>query len=291
MLSQPDATAMMKAVGTVMREHVETVLTPLLQRLDQLEKALADLPVPKDGKDGQDGKSIAVSDVEPLIDQLVTASIAVLPPAKDGKDGTDGKSVTLDDVRPLISSALAEMPKPKDGTDGKSITVDDVLPIVRDWFDSIPRPTNGQDGVDGKSVTMDDVRALHESLFATWQLDWERRAMDLNQRCLDRFEKPKDGKDGTDGLGFDDMTVDYDGRRSFTIRWVRGEQVKEKTFKVPALIEAGVWLHGKSYEQGDGVTCGGSYWIALKDTIERPGDNNSDWRLAVKKGRDGKDTR
>jgi hypothetical protein len=45
------------------------------------------------------------------------------------------------------------------------------------------------------------------------------------------------------------------------------------------------------YRKGDGVTWGGSFWIAQKDAPEgRPGLSD-DWRLAVKKGRDGRDGR
>lgn len=59
----------------------------------------------------------------------------------------------------------------------------------------------------------------------------------------------------------------------------------------PVLLERGVFKPGQTYAPGDGVTYGGSYWIALRATDGRPGEGNSDWRLAVKRGRDGKDGR
>jgi len=37
------------------------------------------------------------------------------------------------------------------------------------------------------------------------------------------------------------------------------------------------------------VTSQGNLWIAKCDTTTKPGDNNSDWQMAVRKGRDGKD--
>jgi hypothetical protein len=305
MITKEEIAALMDVVGEAIKRYVSKATGDLSSQFDEKIKALPQPASGKDGRDGEpgrdgkdgqngsDGKSVTAEDVLPTVkgwfDELPRPVDG--KDGKDGKDGTDGKSVTLDDVRPIIVAAVADLPKPKDGIDGKSVSADDVLPTVRQWFDELPRPTNGKDGVDGKSVTLEDVRELHESLFAKWQLDWERRAMEVNQRCLDRFEKPKDGKDGLDGLGFDDLTPSFDGRRTFTMRWTRGEQVKEFSFKVPALIESGVWIHGKEYEQGDGVTCGGNYWIALTDTKARPGENNSDWRLAVRKGRDGKDAR
>lgn len=102
-----------------------------------------------------------------------------------------------------------------------------------------------------------------------------------------------DGKDGApglngkDGLGFDDLSVEHDGERGFTLRFVRGEQVREFPFTIPAVLDRGVWRE-KTWAKGDGVTWGGSFWIAQKDTATKPDTPNSDWRLAVKRGRDGK---
>ena len=79
-----------------------------------------------------------------------------------------------------------------------------------------------------------------------------------------------------------------DGERTFTVRFVRGEKVKEFSFKVPVLIERGVYRAGQTYERGDGGTYQGSFWIAQKDTSGKPGECDG-WRLSVKKGRDGKD--
>jgi collagen type III alpha len=42
------------------------------------------------------------------------------------------------------------------------------------------------------------------------------------------------------------------------------------------------------YTVGDGVTRGGSLWIAEAETSEVPGEGSTKWRLAVKKGQDGK---
>lgn len=220
-----------------------------------------------------------------------------------GDPGADGNSITLDDVWPLIEGAVKAIPLPKDGLDGKdgvSVTVEQVMPELkaelRRAIEAIPAPKDGRDGVDGKSVSLDEVRQMWHDMYtreqAAWSLDFERRATDLMHRCIDRIEKPKDGtngRDGVDGLGFDDMEVIHDGERSFTITLVRGEKRKDFAFKIPALIERGVYKDGTAYERGDGVTAGGNYWIALKDTTLRPGDNNTDWRLAVRKGRDGKD--
>lgn len=97
-----------------------------------------------------------------------------------------------------------------------------------------------------------------------------------------------DGKPGADGLGFDDLSVEYDGEKTVTLKFVRGEQSKEFPLVLPVVIDRGVFSEGKTYEPGDGVTWARNYWIAQKHTAEKP-CAGPDWRLAVKGGRDGKD--
>ncbi|MDX0310555.1 hypothetical protein GOC54_05380 [Sinorhizobium meliloti] len=97
----------------------------------------------------------------------------------------------------------------------------------------------------------------------------------------------KDGDPGNDGLGFDDLDVSYDGEKSITLKFTQGERVKEFAFTMPVVIDRGVYRDGSEYKAGDGVTWGGSFWIAQKDTSAKP-DAGDDWRLSVKRGRDGK---
>lgn len=93
---------------------------------------------------------------------------------------------------------------------------------------------------------------------------------------------------GEDGLGFDDMTVEHDGERSFTFVLTRGEREVRKEVTLPVVLDRGTWKEERTYQPGDGVTAGGSYWIAQTETSARP-ETSKDWRLAVKRGRDGKD--
>jgi integrin beta 3 len=245
---------------TIMR-HVREYVQPAI---DELADRIASIPAGKDGRDGVDGK-----DGEP---------------GRDGIDGKDGTSVLAGDITSLIE------------------------PTIKEWFDrftreaiaSIPPPPrdgepgrNGRDGVDGKSVTLEDVAPLMDTAISRAILDLERRGMDLIQRCIDRIEKPKDGKDGrdgADGLGFDDVEISHDGERTITVAVLRGERRKEQAFKFPIVIERGIWRDDGTYEKGDGVTFGGNYWIAQSDSPGKPGFGDG-WRLAVRKGRDGRDVR
>lgn len=96
------------------------------------------------------------------------------------------------------------------------------------------------------------------------------------------------GTDGADGFGFDDLQVEQDGERSFTITFMRGGERKSFPLRLPTVVDRGVWRE-RAYEAGDGVTWRGSFWIAQKETSAKPDEASSDWRLAVKRGRDGKD--
>jgi integrin beta 3 len=153
---------------------------------------------------------------------------------------------------------------------------------------------DGKDGVDGKSVTLEDVIPVLKAMQGEWALDFERRAQALFQKAVDAIPKPvdgkdgQDGKDGVDGLGWDNLVVEFDGKRTFGVKLIRADVEKVAgDIKMPVVLDAGFWKEG-SYEKGDGVTFGGSYWIAQKDTNTKPEVGNPDWRLAVKKGRDGK---
>jgi integrin beta 3 len=77
-----------------------------------------------------------------------------------------------------------------------------------------------------------------------------------------------------------------DGGR--TLRWVIGDSVHE--IKTAIVLDAGVWKEGTTYVAGDGVTLGGSFFIAQAETAAKPGKSD-DWRLAVKRGSDGRDAR
>lgn len=95
---------------------------------------------------------------------------------------------------------------------------------------------------------------------------------------------------GRDGLGFDDLSVEYDGLRTFNFVFQRGDERKQFSFKMPVMIDQGMHRSGRAYDRGDSVTSRGSIWIAQRDTLgtEKPGDDSGAFRLAVKRGHDGK---
>lgn len=296
-----------KAMGAIVREAT----APLIERIGSLEKALAErpdleaiakqaaalIPMPKDGEPGQD------ADMEALKAHLGELVKAIPAPA-------DGQSVTIDDVAPMIrdevAKAVAEVPPAKDG---ESVTVDDVRPILAELVSKavsdLPQPQPGKDAdmdalrayVDGlvksldlpKGPSVDEVAATFERRFSDLTLSWERQARDTLEKAADRMPKPQDGRDALPLESFD-LALGEDGR-TVTVKMQAGETVIEKSVKIASVMDRGVYSSEGSYEKGDGTTYGGCYWIAQKDAPAGAPGASADWRMAVKKGRDGKDLR
>ena len=115
----------------------------------------------------------------------------------------------------------------------------------------------------------------------------------------ERGTKGETGRNASDLTFLQDYVVEQVGRAiktasvttsdgGRTLRWAIGETVHE--IKTAIVLDAGVWKEGTAYVAGDGVTLGGSFFIAQSDTSAKPGKSD-EWRLAVKRGTDGRDAR
>lgn len=297
-------------------------ITPLIDSL--VTKAVAALPKP------QDGHSVTLDDVRPLVKAEVTtavdAAVASLPPPKAGEPGprgekgepgeqgergepgpkgekgvdgraglpgVDGKDADMPALQAAIEARVAEetakafarLPVPKDGRDGTDADMDALMTAletrvteaVSKAVSQLPVP---KDGVGVTNLIIDRQGHLVSTMS-------DGRMTDIG--CV----VGADGKDGQDGVSWDDMEMVYDGVRGFTCRYTKGERVKEWTFSVPMMIWRGVWDRTKTYERGDVVTLDGSSWHCEATTTDRPqesgGNGSRCWKLIVKHGRDGKD--
>ena len=257
------------------KSYVDRSFAAYEGRLNEIEKRLDSLPTPRDGIDGKDADPVAIAatvkeelpDIPKMIDEAISAKL-----------GVEDMERSIEEV---VRAVVAEIPAPQDG---KSVTIEDVAPLIASEVEKrvseLPKPKDGKDGRDGLDVK-DLFRAEGGILVATMS--------DGRVKELGRFvgEKGEPGKDGADGLGFDDLTVEYDGEKNFAFKFIKGERVKQFDFTLPVVLDRGIFTNGKEYTPGDGVTWAGHYWIAQTETKAKPGEGN-DWRLAVKRGRDGK---
>lgn len=203
-----------------------------------------------------------------------------------------GKAV-VDAVKSYMATALKSVlerldaiesrPAPEKGDKGEDADPAEIAKAVATAIDALPKPS------DGKSVTIEDVAPMIELAVAKGLLDLERRATETLQRACEAMPKPKDGVDGKDGMGFDDLTADYDGDRLLTLSLTRGDEVKDFTLTLPIPIYRGLYSVDKEYQLGDNTTWAGATWIAMKDSpVGVPGSEGSDWAQAVKRGDRGK---
>ena len=262
----------------------------------------------KDGADGRDGKDgVGIERVEVEADGrgfdlvLTDGTRAAIPLQKgaDGVNGRDGK----DGRDGLNGKDGADGRDGKDGAngvDGKDGAAGLNGKDGRDGIDG----KNGADGLNGKDADPAEMLAAVErmvrsvapellvKLLAAAVPDIAQRTAALVPRGVDGVDgrdgrDGAPGQDGADGLGFDDLRVEYDGERSVEIVVEREGRRKSFPLRMPIPIYRGVFESGRGYEQSDTVTYGGSTWIALTDTKQAPG--TADWRMQVKRGKDGKD--
>ncbi len=98
----------------------------------------------------------------------------------------------------------------------------------------------------------------------------------------------KEGPRGRDGT-LEHLKVAFDGRRTMTLCFKDGTLLEGGTIVFEGLpVYSGTYEPAKSYESGDVVLHGGSWWIATKATATKPGDGETPWKLTVKRGNDGK---
>ena len=70
----------------------------------------------------------------------------------------------------------------------------------------------------------------------------------------------------------------------------RVQRLEERMDAATGLRYLGTHDPGEVYEPGDGVTHGGSLWVARARTSSKPGTDDT-WTLAIKRGKDGRDAR
>jgi hypothetical protein len=324
-MNHRDLVMLTDAFAPVLREFVDDAVASILKRLDALEagrsedgealtavrRDLATLPkmdevlaaLPKSPTAEEvsalapPSKGINLEALIKPIEDFMTKRLAEVPPPKDGKDADaaqieaaakaavealprpqDGKSVTVEDCRPLIEecvhAAVSALPKAKDGDPGpKGDKGDD-----GERGEPGEKGDPGRDGVglSGALIDRDDNLVLTLT---------DGKTVSLGV-VVGKDGAP--GKDGADGLGFDDLSVE-DAGMEFVLRFARGEQVKEFRLAKPTLADmhAGVWKAG-AHRRGTCVTWGGSMWLAKCDTEAKP-ETNDDWVLVTKRGQNGKD--
>lgn len=222
----------------------------------------------------------------PLIARLevVESRELVLPEKGDrGEKGEPG-IVDPDVLKALVDEAVAgiELPEPIPGEPGVPGEPGDTGPAGKDG-------EPGEKGADGKDgVGLADALIDNEGRLVLTLTDGRTKALGVV-----KGQDGANGRDGADGRTFslDDFDIiPYDDERTFKMCFTQGDVMHSFEISFPVVLDRGVWQE-RAYEKGDAVTWGGSLWIAQKDTDAKPDTADSGWRLAVKRGRDGRDAK
>jgi hypothetical protein len=290
-----------KQLLDLVRAYVKDIFAPLASRVDAIEKRQ-----PERGEKGEPGTK-GIDGAKGGDGERGEQGSA----GKDGRDGIDGKdSAPGRDGEPGQRGADGEAGKDgspgRDGVDGKAGLAGtagsdgkDGIPGERgaDGKDGAPGAdgkdgASGRDGVDGKdgahgergadgkSLSIADITDWLEASFAKWALTVERRVFDAAEKAIAAMPKPKDG---LDGLRVENLQLV--GR---TLQLKRDNQVLN-SIELPIPVYRGVFDEDVEYDVHDMVTFGGAVWAAIsKEGIRgKPGTVDA-WKLAVKKGRDGR---
>lgn len=265
-----------------------------------------EIPAGKDGRDGENGKdgrdAIGIKGVDVGSDavtiMLDDERSFQIKNGENGKDGRDG----IDGLNGKDGQNGTDGKDGRDGVDGKDGVNGENGKDGKDGVDG-QNGADGRDGIDGLKG-LDGLNGKDGSdgvSLADATIDREGSLILINSKGVQKNlglvvghdavgragVDGRDGKDGLDGLGFDDIQAEFDGERTVALKFVRGENAKEFTFKIPALIYRGFYRKDAAYEIGDTVTYGGSTWHANKATTAAPSEASDDWQLAVKRGLTG----
>jgi integrin beta 3 len=319
-MNRRDIEGVIKDIAPAIKEYIEAALAPMVVRVAQLESRRIE-----HGNDGA-GISDAVIDREGVLILTLTDGRSLRPGVVAGKDGDPGQpgkdpepeaiaQMVRKEIETRLPDAVAAiaLQKGDPGEPGRDADPEFIVKVVRDEVAiqlpeavaAIPvqKGDPGKDGAPGKDADMAKIEALVDK--AVQSIERVKgdpgndgtgisdavieRGGDLVLTLSDGRVKQLGRVAGRDGLGFDDLEeVLSDDGRLIIRRYKRGAETKEFHHRVPVIIDRGVYSEEREYATGDAVTWGGSLWIAQAPTAQKPGQSDT-WRLAVKRGRDGKD--
>lgn len=274
-MRQPEKETLIKSVGAFVAERIAAAFVPVTERIKSLEQR-APVPGPKGdpGDRGEKGDAGAAADTAEIIEHAKRVS-------------ADAVSSVLERIATIEQRAPERGEKGDTGERGEAGTEGPTGPMGPEGPPG-PRGEKGESGPAGiagdRGQEGPEGKPGRDGRDGLPGVQGEKGIDGLNGK------DGRDGIDGKDGLGVSDLDVAYDGERTFTFRWSNGERKEERAFVVPMVIDRGVFKAETQYRKGDAVTFGGSIFIAQRDTDARP-ETSDDWRLGVKRGRDGKDGR
>lgn len=208
---------------------------------------------------------------------------------RDGQDGKDGAPGVKGDAGEVGPAGPAG-PKGDPGEPGQNGSAGDRGEKGMDGADG----RDGEPGRDAPHVDVldgiDNAKRYQRGTWATWR-GGVIRSFRATDPLAEGVEIEKAGWHVVmQGLHDAKLELSDDGRTVHMGLQMTGGAVIEKRLAVPAMIYRGVWKDGDGYEKGDSATRDGSVWVLMTEKqAGKPGDADSGWQLAVKRGTHGRD--
>ncbi len=275
--------ALLEGITKEFISFVKQSITPLIERIDELEERVAHIirtPGPK-GDQGDPGPSIKGDPGEPG----PKGDKGERGESIKGDKGDPGESIKGDPGRPGEKGERGESIKGEKGDAGEAIHGKD-----------------GRNGIDGRDaleiVPLDGIDPAKTYRRGTWASafggllrayrDTEALAEGDGALTLEQAG----WKVIVEGIHAHDVTgVDGNERAVLVRSQLTSGKVVESRFDIPAMIYRGIFREDKKYSIGDTVTWAGSQWVRTGDGSGQPGHEGSGWTLCVKRGANGKDAR
>jgi len=272
------------------RKHVSETVAPLLKRLEKLEAR--PIPVAENGERGEKGDK---GDSGAKGDQGEQGEKGERGEkgeqgirGADGKDGRNG----VDGIDGKAGDQGASGRDGKDGADGRAGIdgKDGALGLRGEKGDAGRDGRDGKDGRDGErgkdSLELSPIPSIDE------KKSYPRGSWALHRGGMWHAIRDTDGMDGWACalVGIADAGQKMlDERRMFSWLELSNGKRSELEIKLEHPVYRDVYRSDVEYQKGDMVTYGGSVWVAQVDKpTDKPGISEQ-WKLAVKRGRDGKD--
>lgn len=241
----------------VVKDHIGHALSPLERRMLELEARISEL----EARPAVPGPAGPIGPTGPP----GPAGTAGAP----GPAGAAGKDADPDELAQRVGKILDEPCKA----------------YLAGLVAAIPKAVDGKPGVGMAGAVIDREGRLIISLS-------DGTMHSLGQVVGKDGTPGRDGKDGAqgaDGFNLEDFSIEWIDDRTMRTTFKHGELIKIDEHVFPVVLDCGHFSEGRKYRRGDSVTWGGSTWIALKDAPKGPPTECSEWRMAVRVGRNGVD--
>ena len=303
------------ALANIVKEAIAEAVAPLQDRIKELEgrpvhSAYDDSEVRSDVKRLRDW--IGPSDVAGTIHERIEYLAKSVPDAYDDAGLVARVAKQLEDFRSELPKAyddtalrewlgekLKAAPAAYDDSEAQA-TMAQVVETQRVGAEAIAafgeriksleaRPTarDGAPGADGRdALQLEVLPAVDE------QKSYTRGTYAKHVGGLWRAFEQTSGMRGWECIvdGVKELQVDMVDKRLSVKAVMSSGALTEMVKELPIQIYRGVFKSDDPYHQGDTVTWAGSLWHCnVTGTKALPGDGSTDWTLAVKKGRDGRE--